>query len=92
MTTLHQYDPPLQSPNFIDSQSSCSNEWSNSTMIDSPVESPKQDYMLSQESNKENDVHYSQEESMCEENIFIEIEETPTSNPGTVQLASKGED
>ncbi|KAG5871691.1 hypothetical protein JTB14_026971 [Gonioctena quinquepunctata] len=96
MTTLHQYAPPLRSPIFIDTSSSCSSSWSNSTMIDSPLDCPTQDMLISPLSNKENEVDDSQEESMYEENIIIQFEQpeeqTPTTNSEKVQPASRGED
>ncbi|KAG5868441.1 hypothetical protein JTB14_006468 [Gonioctena quinquepunctata] len=38
ITTLHQCAPPLRSPIFIYTSSGCSSAWSNSTMIDSPLD------------------------------------------------------
>ncbi|KAG5870974.1 hypothetical protein JTB14_006701 [Gonioctena quinquepunctata] len=55
MTSLHQYAPPLRSPIFIDTSSSCSSAWSNSTMIDSPLDCPTQDMLISPLSNKDDD-------------------------------------
>ncbi|CAG9828165.1 unnamed protein product [Diabrotica balteata] len=80
MTAPNQHAPPLQSPVF--DSSSCSSAWSNSTMVESTLDCPTQDY------NMQMSPH-----SMYEENIIIQMEETEdervTVNSEKAQVADK---
>ncbi|XP_072399715.1 uncharacterized protein [Diabrotica undecimpunctata] len=78
---LNQHAPPLQSPVF--DSSSCSSAWSNSTIIESTL-----DTGLTEDCNMEMSPH-----SIYEENIIIQMEETEdqrvTVNSEKVQVADK---